>query len=65
MKEIKYVVVINDEDQYSIWPEFKLVPAGWRAMDVSGNREHCLTYIEQHWTDLRPRSLRERMGETA
>jgi MbtH protein len=51
-------VVINDEEQYSIWPVDRPIPAGWRAVDVRGTEETCLAYIEEHWTDMRPRSVR-------
>ena len=57
----EFNVVINDEEQYSIWPVGRDIPAGWRAVGVSGNKPRCLEYIEQVWTDMRPRSLREAM----
>lgn len=53
-----YVVVRNDEEQYSIWPEGRDVPAGWRVDGVSGDKTACLRHIEEVWTDMRPRSLR-------
>lgn len=56
-----YAVVVNDEEQYSIWPEHKDVPAGWRAVGKTGPKQECLDYISEVWTDMRPRSLRERM----
>jgi MbtH protein len=52
------IVVINDEEQYSIWPEFKQIPHGWRAAGKSGTRAECLAYIRDVWTDMRPASLR-------
>ncbi|WDZ82959.1 MbtH family protein [Micromonospora cathayae] len=55
----RYQVVVNDEEQYSIWPEESDLPAGWRAVGVTGDRAACLAHIDQVWTDLRPRSLRE------
>ena len=55
-------VLINDEDQHSLWPAFADVPAGWRVVFGAGGRADCLAYVEQNWTDLRPRSLREAMG---
>lgn len=55
----KYKVVVNHEEQYSIWPEDRENPAGWRDAGMAGDREHCLAYIAEVWTDLRPRSLRE------
>lgn len=54
------IVVVNDEDQYSIWPADRRLPAGWRAEGFRGPREECLDHIEQVWTDMRPRSVRER-----
>ncbi|ASU79882.1 MbtH family protein [Actinopolyspora erythraea] len=57
-----FLVLINDEGQYSLWPEFIEVPAGWTSVH-SGDRESCLEYIERNWTDMRPRSLVEAMAE--
>lgn len=53
-----YSVVINIEEQYSIWPAGRSVPAGWRETGVSGSRTECLEHIERVWTDLRPLSAR-------
>ncbi len=58
-------VVMNDEEQYSIWPAERAVPAGWRAVGVSGNKQECLDHIEQTWTDMRPASVRRAMQESA
>lgn len=58
---IEYQVVLNDEEQYSIWPVDRAVPAGWRAAPVRGPKAVCLEYIEQVWTDMRPLSLRRQM----
>ncbi|GAA2044065.1 hypothetical protein GCM10009839_54440 [Catenulispora yoronensis] len=55
----EYVVVVNGEEQYSIWPGSKAVPAGWRALEVRGSRQECVDHVDEVWTDLRPRSLRE------
>jgi MbtH protein len=63
--EDNYVVVINDEEQYSIWRDDRTVPAGWRAVGKQGPKTECLQYIEEVWTDMRPLSLRKRMSETA
>ncbi|WP_066370589.1 MbtH family protein [Herbidospora mongoliensis] len=57
-----YTVVINHEEQYSIWPVQRAVPAGWSEVGRTGPKAECLTYIEEVWTDMRPKSLRERMG---
>ncbi|MFM0268373.1 MbtH family protein [Paraburkholderia sediminicola] len=54
-------VVINHEEQYSIWPDYKNVPAGWRLAGKQGKKEECLAWIDQAWTDMRPLSLRKAM----
>lgn len=54
-------VVVNHEEQYSIWPEYKAIPQGWRAVGVTGPKAVCLAHIEQVWTDMRPLSLRQKM----
>jgi MbtH protein len=61
----EYQVVVNDEEQYSINPTHLPVPAGWRAAGVEGEKQVCLDWIEQHWTDMRPASLRRRMSQQA
>ncbi|MGE2690375.1 MbtH family protein [Mycolicibacterium pulveris] len=53
-----FVVLVNDEDQHSLWPAFADVPAGWRVVFGTASRADCMTYVEQNWTDIRPRSLR-------
>jgi MbtH protein len=58
-----YAVVVNDEEQYSVWPMGRTIPAGWREVGHSGPKAECLGYIEQVWTDMRPLSLRKRMQE--
>ena len=60
----EFSVVINDEEQYSIWPSYKAIPAGWRAEGKRGNKADCLAHIDQVWTDMRPLSLRRALGET-
>ncbi|BCB91513.1 hypothetical protein Psuf_088260 [Phytohabitans suffuscus] len=61
----RYFVLVNDEDQHSLWPSFVDVPAGWTAVFGEESRDACLAYVEQRWTDLRPRSLREAMADQA
>ena len=61
----QFRVVINDEEQYSIWPDYKAVPEGWRTVGKSGLKKECLAYIEEVWTDMRPLSLRKKMEEQA
>jgi MbtH protein len=56
-----YSVLVNDENQHSLWPDFVDVPAGWRAVHGPASRQSCLDWIEAHWTDMRPRSLAESM----
>jgi MbtH protein len=56
-----YTVVVNDEEQYSIWPADRDIPAGWRVTGVVGSKDECLAHIEEVWTDMRPLSLRRRM----
>jgi MbtH protein len=63
--DIQYKVVVNTEEQYSIWPADREAPAGWSEAGFSGTREACLDHIETVWTDMRPLSLRKRMAETA
>lgn len=62
--EGSFLVLVNDEEQYSLWPEFARVPAGWRTVHGPAGREEALEYVERNWTDLRPRSLREAMART-
>ncbi|MGI5150336.1 MbtH family protein [Plantactinospora sp. CA-294935] len=64
----QYLVLVNDEGQHSLWPSFMDVPAGWAVTfgaDGPQSRDDCLAYVEANWTDLRPRSLRERMAGSA
>lgn len=56
-----YVVVVNDEEQYSIWPADRAVPAGWKEAGKKGAKQECLDYIESVWSDMRPLSLRRSM----
>jgi MbtH protein len=65
MNEQLYVVVVNDEEQYSIWFAYRDPPAGWTARTGPAARQACLDYIEEHWVDMRPRSLREQMANVA
>jgi MbtH protein len=57
----QYRVVVNDEDQYSIWLAERDLPAGWRSEGTEGTRSACLEHIDRIWTDMRPRSLREHL----
>lgn len=56
-----YNVVVNHEEQYSIWPADRELPLGWTAVGKSGPKQDCLDYINEVWTDMRPLSLRKAM----
>ncbi len=60
-----YQVLRNDEEQYSLWPVMLDVPAGWTAVGKRGTKTECMSYVDQTWTDMRPRSLREQMAADA
>jgi uncharacterized protein YbdZ (MbtH family) len=60
-----YKVVVNHEEQYSIWPDYKEMPLGWKDVGKSGLKPECLAYIKEVWTDMRPLSLRKKMEEMA
>jgi MbtH protein len=60
-----YVVLINDEEQYSLWPKHKKIPEGWRAVEMEGSQEQCSAYVDRVWTDMRPLSLRKTMAAEA
>ena len=61
----EFIVLINHEEQYSLWPQWKTVPGGWKDVGIEGNKKTCLDYIEKHWTDMRPLSLQKWMKEQA
>ncbi|QMU77053.1 MbtH family protein [Streptacidiphilus sp. PB12-B1b] len=56
-EEQPYLALVNDEGQYSLWPGFAEVPAGWEVVLGPDERAACLAYINEHWTDMRPKSL--------
>ncbi|MEM7727245.1 MAG: MbtH family NRPS accessory protein [Cyanobacteria bacterium P01_A01_bin.45] len=56
-----YTVVISDEEEYSIWFEYREIPVGWRSVGKTGTKQECLEYIKEVWTDMRPLSLRKKM----
>jgi MbtH protein len=60
-----YKVVVNHEEQYSIWPAQRDNPLGWRDEGTRGLKAECLAHIDQVWTDMRPLSLRKKMEEGA
>ncbi|MFI9804249.1 MbtH family protein [Streptomyces sp. NPDC052301] len=57
-----YHIVVNDEEQYSVWPEEAVLPAGWTTRGAARSKAECLAEIDTLWTDLRPRSLREHLA---
>ena len=57
-----YQVLRNDEEQYSLWPVELDVPAGWSPVGKQGSQAECSAYVDEVWTDMRPRSLREQMA---
>jgi MbtH protein len=65
LDEVGYQVVVNDEEQYSIWPLGRELPLGWRAAGKEGPKAECLAYIDEVWTDMRPLSLRKSMESSA
>ncbi|MFD0480364.1 amino acid adenylation domain-containing protein [Nonomuraea thailandensis] len=62
-EDSEFFVLVNDEEQYSLWPAFIDVPEGWRVIHGAESRQACLEYVEQNWVDMRPRSLREHMDQ--
>ena len=61
MDIVTYNVVVNDEEQYSIWPKHKEVPRGWKTVGKSGTKSECLDFINTEWKDMRPLSLRKKL----
>jgi MbtH protein len=60
-----YSVVVNHEEQYSIWPADRELPLGWKEAGKKGLKPECLAYIKEVWTDMRPLSLRKQMEQAA
>ena len=58
--EPTFLVVVNDEEQYSVWPAGRPLPAGWTDVGITGSRPYCLARIRERWVDMRPRSVRDR-----
>lgn len=59
--DVRYAIVINHEEQYSIWPADRETPLGWKKIGFEGNKRECLDRIAEIWTDMRPLSLRKQM----
>lgn len=57
-----FFVLVNDEGQHSLWPAFAEVPGGWTRVHGEATRQECLAYVEENWTDLRPKSLIAEVG---
>jgi uncharacterized protein YbdZ (MbtH family) len=64
-EDADYLVLVNQEEQYSLWPAFREVPNGWTITGPRGKRQECLDWIEKNWTDMRPKSLRDAMEADA
>jgi len=64
-QEAGFKVVVNHEEQYSLWPRDKKTPAGWNDAGKIGGKEECLAFIEKVWVDMRPLSLRKQMEQSA
>lgn len=62
MSELQFDVVVNQEEQYSIWPAGKEIPAGWKLASFNGTKEQCLEFIKGVWIDMRPLSLQKIMA---
>jgi len=60
---IEYQVLVNHEEQYSLWPTFKEIPNGWSQVGPIGRKQQCLDYVEEVWTDMRPLSVRRQLAE--
>lgn len=58
-----YRILKNDEDQYSLWPSEKNIPNGWKDIGVDGTGDECKKWLDENWTDLRPKSLKEKMSK--
>ncbi|MEV5593672.1 MbtH family protein [Streptomyces sp. NPDC052496] len=58
-----YLVLVNDEGRHSLWPSFAEVPAGWTVAHGADTRDACLAHVEEHWTDMRPKSLVRAMDD--
>ena len=56
-----YIVLINEEEQYSLWLKDKKIPAGWKSVGKEGTKAECVSYVDSVWTDMRPLSLRKKM----
>ncbi|MFI5764035.1 MULTISPECIES: MbtH family protein [unclassified Streptomyces] len=60
--EIRYAVVVNDEEQHALWPQGAPLPDGWRSEGFAGTEEECVAHVDRVWPDIRPLSLRRRLA---
>lgn len=58
----RFLVLVNDEEQHSVWPTFAEIPNGWRVVFGEDSRAACIEYVDKNWTDMRPKSLRDEMA---
>jgi MbtH protein len=58
-----YIVLVNDEEQYSLWLSHKEIPAGWKNVGISGSKAECMEYVDKVWTDITPLSVRKRLAQ--
>ena len=61
----QYLVLVNDEGQHSLWPSFTAIPSGWAEAFGPAERDACMEYVRENWTDMRPRSLVEQLNGTS
>jgi len=59
--KFEYMVLVNDEEQHSLWPTFKEIPPGWKQVGPVGTKQECLDYVETAWPDITPLSVRKQM----
>lgn len=62
-RSAEWIVVVNHEEQYSVWQLAQPIPAGWQGLDFRGTRDECLDHVAEIWTDMRPLSVRRALGE--
>ena len=62
-EDFEYQVLVNHEEQYSLWPIFRDIPNGWKQVGPIGTKQECLDYVNEVWTDITPLSVRKRMAE--
>ena len=62
-ENFEYQVLVNHEEQYSLWPTFRDIPNGWKQVGPIGTKQECLDYVNEVWTDITPLSVRKRMAE--